>query len=243
MPLTVYNTLTHQKEVFAPLEEGKVRMYNCGPTVYKDQHIGNFRAYLLADLLRRYFELRGHDVTQVMNAATDALTVLVRDSVTVIGLIAFVFWLDWRLSTIIFVLMPAIGLVAHVMGKRLRGLNRRLQANVGDLTHRLEESVRGHKEVKIFQVSLVGVLEIAQLDVVVPGRRPGDDGPLEAGDRLADVVDRYAVGKDFLKLDAVARHVVDGGDACLVRVVHLGGVGGPCSLGGWCLRRLEGAGS
>jgi cysteinyl-tRNA synthetase len=63
----VFNTLARQKEDFAPLEPGVVRMYNCGPTVYKRQHIGNFRAYLFADVLRRWLEHLGHRVLQVMN--------------------------------------------------------------------------------------------------------------------------------------------------------------------------------
>jgi cysteinyl-tRNA synthetase len=67
MPLTLYNTLTNRKEEFVPVEPGKVRMYNCGPTVYMYAHIGNFRAFMLADLLRRYLEFKGLEVQQVMN--------------------------------------------------------------------------------------------------------------------------------------------------------------------------------
>lgn len=67
MPLKVYNTLTRRKELFEPLVPGKVRMYNCGPTVYSYAHIGNFASFLLADLLRRHLEYSGYEVTQVMN--------------------------------------------------------------------------------------------------------------------------------------------------------------------------------
>ena len=67
MTLKVYNTLTRAKETFKPLQEGEVRMYNCGPTVYNIQHIGNFRAFLFADLLRRWLEASGYAVRQVMN--------------------------------------------------------------------------------------------------------------------------------------------------------------------------------
>jgi cysteinyl-tRNA synthetase len=67
MPIQFYNTLTNRKEEFAPLEPGKVRMYNCGPTVYMYAHIGNFRSFMLADLLRRYFDYKGLEVEQVMN--------------------------------------------------------------------------------------------------------------------------------------------------------------------------------
>ncbi|MFH1732074.1 MAG: cysteine--tRNA ligase [Planctomycetota bacterium] len=67
MTMQLYNTLTNRKEEFVPLEPGKVRMYNCGPTVYMYAHIGNFRSFMLADLLRRFFEYKGLDVNQVMN--------------------------------------------------------------------------------------------------------------------------------------------------------------------------------
>ncbi|MFQ5648172.1 MAG: cysteine--tRNA ligase, partial [Candidatus Aenigmatarchaeota archaeon] len=67
MVLRFYNTLTKKKEAFKPLKKGEVRMYNCGPTVYMYAHIGNFRAYVFADLLRRYLEWRGLKVKQVMN--------------------------------------------------------------------------------------------------------------------------------------------------------------------------------
>ena len=62
-----YNTLHRKKEVFQPLEKGKVTLYTCGPTVYDYAHIGNFRAYIFEDLLRRYLEFSGYDVLQVMN--------------------------------------------------------------------------------------------------------------------------------------------------------------------------------
>jgi cysteinyl-tRNA synthetase len=67
MTLRFHNTLTRTLEDFEPSEEGHVRMYTCGPTVYDRAHIGNFRAFTWEDLLRRYLEWRGYRVTQVMN--------------------------------------------------------------------------------------------------------------------------------------------------------------------------------
>ena len=62
-----FNTLTRQKERFMPLEKGAVKMYTCGLTVYDFGHIGNFRAFIFEDLLRRWLEYREYKVTQVMN--------------------------------------------------------------------------------------------------------------------------------------------------------------------------------
>ena len=65
--MKLYNTLNRQYEEFKPIEEGKVRMYACGPTVYNFIHVGNARPIILFDVLRRYFEYRGYDVTFVQN--------------------------------------------------------------------------------------------------------------------------------------------------------------------------------
>ena len=65
--IQVYNTLTRKKEDFIPIEEGKVRMYLCGPTVYNYIHIGNARSAVSFDTVRRYFEYRGYDVNYVSN--------------------------------------------------------------------------------------------------------------------------------------------------------------------------------
>jgi cysteinyl-tRNA synthetase len=62
-----FNTLTRRKENFTPMEPDKVRMYTCGPTVYDYAHIGNYRAFLFEDLLKRWLEYRGFKVTHVMN--------------------------------------------------------------------------------------------------------------------------------------------------------------------------------
>lgn len=67
MMLRFYNTMTRKKEVFEPIEEGKVRMYSCGLTVYNYAHVGNLRAYVFVDLLRRLLENSGFDVKHVMN--------------------------------------------------------------------------------------------------------------------------------------------------------------------------------
>ncbi|MEM6671870.1 MAG: cysteine--tRNA ligase [Planctomycetota bacterium] len=67
MTFLVYNSLSRTKGPFEPIEEGVVRMYNCGPTVYGRPHIGNYRSFLFADILRRWLEYLGYEVQQVMN--------------------------------------------------------------------------------------------------------------------------------------------------------------------------------
>jgi cysteinyl-tRNA synthetase len=63
----LYNTLTRQKEEMRPIEPGMVRIYSCGPTVYRYVHIGNLRTFMLPDLLRRSLEYLGYRTEQVMN--------------------------------------------------------------------------------------------------------------------------------------------------------------------------------
>lgn len=65
--MKLYNTLSKRKEEFIPLEEGKVKMYVCGPTVYDYIHIGNARPMIVFDTVRRYFEYKGYEVSYVSN--------------------------------------------------------------------------------------------------------------------------------------------------------------------------------
>ena len=65
--MKVYNTLSKQKEEFVPLQEGKVSMYVCGPTVYNLIHIGNARPMIVFDTVRRYLEHKGYEVNYVSN--------------------------------------------------------------------------------------------------------------------------------------------------------------------------------
>ena len=65
--MKIYNTMSKRKEEFVPLEEGKVKMYVCGPTVYNLIHIGNARPMIVFDTVRRYFEYKGYDVNFVSN--------------------------------------------------------------------------------------------------------------------------------------------------------------------------------
>lgn len=65
--LKIFNTLTRKVEEFVPIDNGKVRMYICGPTVWNFAHIGNFRTFIFGDVLRRYLKFKGYELTHVFN--------------------------------------------------------------------------------------------------------------------------------------------------------------------------------
>ena len=80
MTFRLYNTLTRKKEIFRPMDEKLVRFYSCGPTVYDYAHIGNFRAYVCVDLLKRSLRYKGYNIMHVMNI-TDVDDKIIRKSV------------------------------------------------------------------------------------------------------------------------------------------------------------------
>ncbi len=67
MAIQFYNTLSRKKEDFVPIVDGEVTLYTCGPTVYDEAHIGNFRAFMFEDLLKRFLVLKGYKVNHIMN--------------------------------------------------------------------------------------------------------------------------------------------------------------------------------
>lgn len=91
-----------------------------------------------------------YDVTQVTEAATSAVTSLVKDTLIVFGLLGWMFYLNWQLSLTTFTILPLMMIVVAITGKRMRRLNRDLQSTIGDMTHVLEETVKGQKIVKVF---------------------------------------------------------------------------------------------
>ncbi len=90
------------------------------------------------------------DVVQVSTAVTHVVTVLVRDSITVVGLLSYLLWLNWKLTLITFATIPPITLAVRAFNRRLRNLTRSTQRSVGDITQVVQESVDGQKVVKIF---------------------------------------------------------------------------------------------
>ena len=109
------------------------------PTSFYDQNISG---KLISKLI--------YDVTNVTQASTEVLTTLIKDSITAIALLGYLFWLDWQLSLFTFILGPVLAFIAHNIGGRIRTINRELQTRFGDMTHVLEETIKGHKVVKIY---------------------------------------------------------------------------------------------
>ncbi|MFZ5502027.1 MAG: lipid A export permease/ATP-binding protein MsbA [Pseudomonadota bacterium] len=90
------------------------------------------------------------DVTQVTNAATSVVTVSIRDSVAVIGLLGWLFYLNWKLTLLTLLMAPVIAFVISALSKRMRTNSRDAQRAMGDMTQVIEESVGAHKVVKLF---------------------------------------------------------------------------------------------
>ncbi len=91
-----------------------------------------------------------YDVNRVMLATTDALLILVRDSIAVLGLLGWMFYLNWKLSLLVFTILPLIIVIVKIASKHLRRDNLSMQEAMGDMTRILEEAISGHKLVKIF---------------------------------------------------------------------------------------------
>ena len=90
------------------------------------------------------------DAQQVTDAATRAVSVLVRDTVAVIGLVGFMLWIDWKLTLIALATAPVVIAIVVYFSRRLRRMAHGVQRTMGDVTHVLQESIEGHKVVKVF---------------------------------------------------------------------------------------------
>jgi subfamily B ATP-binding cassette protein MsbA len=91
-----------------------------------------------------------YDVTNVAQSATSVLTTMVRDSLTIVGLLSWLFYLNWKLTLVVLTVGPVIAIVVSAFSKRLRGAARASYKAMGDITHILEEAITGHRVVKIF---------------------------------------------------------------------------------------------
>ncbi|OQW93096.1 MAG: lipid ABC transporter permease/ATP-binding protein, partial [Beggiatoa sp. IS2] len=91
-----------------------------------------------------------YDVNRVMLASTDALIIVVRDSLAIVGLLAWMFYVDWLLSSIVFTVVPVIVVIVRNVSRRLRTMNTANQDAMGNMTRILEEAISGHKLIKVF---------------------------------------------------------------------------------------------
>ncbi|RMD68053.1 MAG: lipid A export permease/ATP-binding protein MsbA [Gammaproteobacteria bacterium] len=91
-----------------------------------------------------------YDVEQVTTAATQVLTVLVRDTLTILGLLAWMLYLNWQLTCLALLAGPGIALTMRIINRRLRRTSRDVQRAMGHITHLLEEAIRGHRLIKVF---------------------------------------------------------------------------------------------
>lgn len=124
--------------------------------------IRDMRMVLFAHILRlpiSYFDNQAsshltvkliNHVEQIYSASTTVITALIKDSLTVIGLLAWMFYLNWQLALVFFVIGPIIALVVAVISKRFREISRNIQNSMGDVLHSAKESVEGQRVVKIF---------------------------------------------------------------------------------------------
>lgn len=90
------------------------------------------------------------DVMQVTTAATSVLTALLKDTLVTIGLLAWMLWINWKLTMLALVMAPIIVLVVRVISVRLRRISRAVQAQTGDMTQVIQETIEGHRVVKLF---------------------------------------------------------------------------------------------
>ncbi|MBA1446344.1 MAG: lipid A export permease/ATP-binding protein MsbA [Gammaproteobacteria bacterium] len=91
-----------------------------------------------------------YNVEQVAAASTEVLIVLVRDSVSILGLLGLMLYLNWQLTLFVSVLVPIIALIVKFISKRIRDINRSIQQAMGEMTHILEEAIQGNKVVRLF---------------------------------------------------------------------------------------------
>jgi subfamily B ATP-binding cassette protein MsbA len=90
------------------------------------------------------------DVMQVTTAATSVLTAVFKDALVIVGLLGWMFWLNWKLTLLSLVMTPVIVLVVRVISVRLRNSSRQVQQQMGDMTQVIQETIEGHRVVKLF---------------------------------------------------------------------------------------------
>lgn len=106
-----------------------------------------YQAHSSGEILSRYT----YDVTRLMNTATDILLIALREGITIFALIVYLFYLDWKLTLIVFSVTPAIAYLIYRVSQSLRQLANAIQNNMGSINHILEETINGQRVIRIFQ--------------------------------------------------------------------------------------------
>ncbi|RLA44211.1 MAG: lipid ABC transporter permease/ATP-binding protein, partial [Gammaproteobacteria bacterium] len=109
------------------------------PSAYFDGQMGGHMVALLT-----------YHVQQVMGATTKALKVIIREGALVVGLLIYLFYLNWRLAIIFLIIMPVIASIIGIVSKRFRRLSKRIQSAMGDVTHVSQEAVSGYREMHLY---------------------------------------------------------------------------------------------
>ncbi|MEJ2174861.1 MAG: lipid A export permease/ATP-binding protein MsbA [bacterium] len=109
------------------------------PTAYYDEHSSGVMMSKVT-----------YDVTNVTAAATSVLTIVLRDTVVVCGLLGWLFYLNWKMTFIALIVAPAMAYVVKLTARRLRAMSRETQRSMGEVTHVLEESIECHKVIKVY---------------------------------------------------------------------------------------------
>jgi len=125
--------------VIATLRASLFDKYLSLPTAHYDQTTGG-------ELMSRLT----YNVQMVSNSASRAVTILIRDSMTIIALLGLMAWHSWRLTLAFLLIGPILGVLIGYVSRRFRHISRKLQVTMGDLTHVAEEAIEGQREVKVF---------------------------------------------------------------------------------------------
>ncbi|MBD3671145.1 MAG: lipid A export permease/ATP-binding protein MsbA [Gammaproteobacteria bacterium] len=134
-----YNLESVARHVIKTIRKQMFRHFLRLPSKYYD---ANSSGQLLSKLI--------YDTEQVTTATGHAITVIVKDSLTILGLLIWMFYLNWVLSITFVVLVPILAVIVALVSKRFRKLSRRIQNSMGDVTHVSEEAILGQKVIKIF---------------------------------------------------------------------------------------------
>jgi len=136
---TDYGSAWLSNQVVLDLRDAMFRRLVTLPTTYFTNHASGTLVSKAA-----------YDVTQVTHAATNVITTAVRDTLVVVGLLGYMLWTNWRLTLVILVFFPVMGLIIRRFSLRIRSASRSAQKAMGSIAHTLQESIEGQKVVKIF---------------------------------------------------------------------------------------------